>query len=41
MPDSGEKAKIDGIEFKVTHADKRRIVQLKVTLPDVPTETTA
>lgn len=41
MPDSGEKVKIDGIEFKVTHADKRRIVQLKVTLPDVPTETTA
>ena len=41
MPDSGEKVKINGIEFKVTHADKRRIVQLKVTLPDVPNETTA
>jgi magnesium and cobalt transporter len=34
MPDSGEKIKIDNIEFKVTHADKRRILQLKVTLPE-------
>jgi magnesium and cobalt transporter len=34
MPETEDEVDIDGILFKVTHSDKRRIVQLKVTLPD-------
>ncbi len=35
MPDTGEKVTIDNIEFEVTTSDKRRIVQLKVYLPEL------
>ncbi len=34
MPERDEVVVIDGIEFKVTNSDKRRLLQLKVTLPD-------
>ncbi|GGD63420.1 CNNM family magnesium/cobalt transport protein CorC [Lacimicrobium alkaliphilum] len=33
MPMRDEAAEIDGIEFRVAHADKRRLIQLKVSLP--------
>jgi magnesium and cobalt transporter len=33
MPDTEEEVEIDGIGFKVTHSDKRRLLQLKVTVP--------
>lgn len=34
MPETGDKITLDDIEFKVTNSDKRRIQQLKVTLPE-------
>ena len=34
MPEKDEKVSIDGIKFKVTNSDKRRLLQLKVTLPE-------
>ncbi|MGS2721606.1 HlyC/CorC family transporter [Paraglaciecola aestuariivivens] len=34
MPERDEVVIIDNIEFKVTNSDKRRLLQLKVTLPD-------
>lgn len=34
MPERDESVTIDDIQFKVTNSDKRRLVQLKVTLPD-------
>jgi magnesium and cobalt transporter len=34
MPQRDEEVDIGNINFKVTNADKRRLVQLKVTLPD-------
>lgn len=34
MPGRDEKVTIDKIKFKVTNSDKRRLVQLKVTIPD-------
>lgn len=34
MPETGEKIKINGFEFKITHSDKRRLLQLKVTIPE-------
>lgn len=34
MPMTDEEVKIDGLLFKITNSDKRRILQLKVTLPD-------
>lgn len=33
MPARDEAVEIDGIEFRVTNADKRRLIQLKVSLP--------
>jgi magnesium and cobalt transporter len=35
MPDTGEKVEIDNIHFEVTNSDKRRLLQLKVYLPDL------
>ena len=34
MPEKDEKVMIDNIKFKVTNSEKRRLLQLKVTLPD-------
>ncbi|WP_133468892.1 CNNM family magnesium/cobalt transport protein CorC [Paraglaciecola marina] len=34
LPQRDEKVTINGIEFKVTNSDKRRLLQLKVTLPE-------
>ena len=34
MPETGDKITLNDIEFKVTNSDKRRIQQLKVTLPE-------
>jgi magnesium and cobalt transporter len=34
MPQRDEEVSIDRINFKVTNSDKRRLLQLKVTLPD-------
>ncbi|MEO9946507.1 MAG: CNNM family magnesium/cobalt transport protein CorC [Paraglaciecola sp.] len=34
LPQRDEKVTIKGIEFKVTNSDKRRLLQLKVTLPE-------
>lgn len=33
MPERDEEITIDGFRFKVTNADKRRLIQLKVTVP--------
>ncbi|MEI4549151.1 CNNM family magnesium/cobalt transport protein CorC [Pseudoalteromonas spongiae] len=33
MPSRGETIEIDGIQFKITNADSRRILQVQVTLP--------
>ncbi|QYK02314.1 CNNM family magnesium/cobalt transport protein CorC [Shewanella psychrotolerans] len=38
LPERNEKVMIDGIEFKVISADTRRLVQLRVKLPDPQTE---
>ncbi|MCV2885942.1 CNNM family magnesium/cobalt transport protein CorC [Aestuariibacter sp. AA17] len=35
MPSTDEEISIEGIHFKITNSDKRRLVQLKVTLPDL------
>ncbi len=35
MPETGEKVEVDNIQFEVTNSDKRRLVQLKVFLPDL------
>lgn len=35
MPETGDKITLNNIEFKITNSDKRRIQQLKVTLPEV------
>ena len=35
MPETGEKVEVDNIHFEVTNSDKRRLVQLKVYLPDL------
>lgn len=35
MPGTGEKITVDNVEFEVTNSDKRRLVQLKVYLPDL------
>ena len=38
MPGTGEKIAVDNVEFEVTNSDKRRLVQLKVYLPDLESE---
>ena len=35
MPATNDDITIDNIQFKITNSDKRRLVQLKVTLPDL------
>jgi magnesium and cobalt transporter len=35
MPGTGEKVEVDNIQFEVTTSDKRRLLQLKVYLPDL------
>lgn len=35
MPETGEKVEVDNIHFEITNSDKRRLVQLKVYLPDL------
>lgn len=35
MPQTGEKITIDNIHFEVTHSDKRRLLQLRVYLPEL------
>ena len=35
MPDTSDEISIGDIHFKVTHSDKRRLVQLKVTIPSL------
>jgi magnesium and cobalt transporter len=35
LPVKDEEVDINGINFKVTNSDKRRLIQLKVTLPDI------
>lgn len=35
MPETGEKVEVDNIHFEVTNSDKRRLLQLKVNLPDL------
>ncbi|MGL4640117.1 MAG: transporter associated domain-containing protein, partial [Shewanella sp.] len=34
LPERNESIMIDGIEFKVINADTRRLIQLRVKLPD-------
>jgi len=34
LPERGEVVLIDGLQFKVTNSDNRRIIQLQVTIPD-------
>ncbi len=41
MPAKDESIKINDIEFKVNHADGRRLIQLKVTLPKAEPDTLA
>jgi magnesium and cobalt transporter len=38
MPETGEKVQVDDIQFEVTNSDKRRLLQLKVYLPDLESE---
>ncbi len=38
MPNRGEKIELDGVQFKVTQADTRRLKQLQVKLPNRTTE---
>ncbi|MGO3643768.1 MAG: transporter associated domain-containing protein, partial [Pseudoalteromonas sp.] len=33
MPGRGELINIDGLQFKVTNSDNRRILQLQITIP--------
>lgn len=35
MPETGEKVDVDNIQFEVTNSDKRRLLQLKVFLPEL------
>ncbi len=35
MPATSDEITIDNIQFKITNSDKRRLMQLKVTLPDL------
>ena len=35
MPATGEKIDVDNIQFEVTNSDKRRLMQLKIILPDL------
>ncbi|WP_137167415.1 CNNM family magnesium/cobalt transport protein CorC [Salinimonas lutimaris] len=35
MPDTSDEISIGDIHFKITHSDKRRLVQLKVTIPSL------
>jgi len=35
MPETGEKVQVDNIHFEITNSDKRRLMQLKVYLPDL------
>jgi magnesium and cobalt transporter len=35
MPNTGEKVEVDDIHFEVTNSDKRKLVQLKVFLPNL------
>ena len=35
MPETGEKVQVDNIQFEVTNSDKRRLLQIKVFLPDL------
>lgn len=39
MPQTGERVAIDSIHFEITNSDKRRIVQLKVTIPELESKT--
>ncbi|KOE56953.1 hypothetical protein S23A_0201670 [Aggregatibacter actinomycetemcomitans serotype b str. S23A] len=34
LPKRGEEITLDNLHFKVTSADSRRIIQLRVTVPD-------
>ena len=34
LPKRGEEIEIDGFKFKITSADNRRVIQLRVTVPD-------
>lgn len=34
LPQRGEQIQLEGIDFKVTSADSRRLIQLRVTVPD-------
>ncbi|WJG08023.1 CNNM family magnesium/cobalt transport protein CorC [Aliiglaciecola sp. LCG003] len=34
MPSTDDEVEIDGLSFKITNSDKRRLLQLKVTLPN-------
>ncbi|WP_115719358.1 CNNM family magnesium/cobalt transport protein CorC [Gallaecimonas mangrovi] len=34
LPARGEEVRLDGMQFKVSRADKRRLIQLQVTLPE-------
>ena len=38
MPEKDEVVTLENIEFKVTNADNRRLIQLKVTLPKMAEE---
>ncbi len=38
LPERNEKIEIEGIEFKIISADTRRLIQLRVKLPDPQTE---
>jgi magnesium and cobalt transporter len=35
MPETGEKVDVDNIKFEVTNSDKRRLLQIKVYLPEL------
>lgn len=35
MPQTGEKLDVDNIQFEITNSDKRRLLQLKVVLPEL------
>lgn len=35
MPETGEKVQVGNIQFEVTNSDKRRLLQIKVFLPDL------
>jgi len=35
MPETGDEITVSDIHFKITNSDKRRLVQLKVTVPSM------